>query len=500
MRTIKISSRLSPSLTTVLQTFFVSCIGIALILLLNHFDPDNLHLLLLIGSVSIATVALIFGPIAPAITTISLVIFTLISLSITGQNVPQYPRYIIIYLSIYGAAISFITWINRNYIHRVMLREKHFHGLVQHSLHPIILKDLEGTILDASNSIAPLLGRKPKELRGKKLTHFIHPDDLDKHQEFFQSLLTQPAKRHKTNLRFIHKDGSILWLQNDAVNLRAHPHIKAIVSSLQNISKRVELNQLRQKILAREKEARTAAEKAVKERDEFLAIASHELRTPLTNVLLQLQVTLRQILNQSLADFSGKELLKNLTTAEQQSQRLSLLIKELLSVSLARTGNLQLKLEPVSTHELITSIIERFKSQIEHEGRQVKLDLTDTHKGNWDSVRLEQAITNLLSNALKYGKEKPVHIASSSTPTTTTISVTNYGPAIKESDQENIFNLFQRGKNNGGKKGLGIGLFISRQIIRAHGGDITFTSHPKKGTTFTITLPNHPLTQASNPL
>lgn len=229
----------------------------------------------------------------------------------------------------------------------------------------------------------------------------------------------------------------------------------------------------------------------IKKRDEFLSIASHELKTPLTSMLLKIQIILHNIRNVSLAKFSVENLLKQLITAEHQTQRLSRMINDLLNVSLITTGKLHLEPEKVNLSELVKEVVNEFSEKIEKSGTTVKVEANDAIECYIDKLRIEQVVTNLLSNAIKYGDDKPIEVSVSKNNTHAFITVKDNGIGIPSNQHKNIFALFERGEINSNYKGLGVGLFISNQIISSHQGSIKVVSEKNKGATFIVELPLH---------
>lgn len=366
--------------------------------------------------------------------------------------------------------------------------QDHYLTLANKSLQPIILKDKTGKILFASKSIEDLIGINGMSLVGKNLEELMPTDDKEIFQIFYREIVKKPFKKYSIEFRLKHKNGAMIWVRNDLINLLNDNKVGAILSSLQDITRQKELDEQRIVILQREREARSVAEAAVKARDEFLSIASHELKTPLTTILLQLQNTLKRILTQSLADFSGVDLVKSLKIAEQQSQRLSILIKDLLNVSLVSTGRLQLEREQVDLSKVVSSLVQRYEAEIKLSRSTVKLDAKSPVILSLDIIRIEQAISNILVNSLKYGKRKPIEITVEKDKSWARISVKDHGQGIHKKYQDLIFEPFERIENNQ-VKGLGVGLFIAKQIVNAHGGNITISSTPGHGSEFIIKLP-----------
>ncbi len=230
-------------------------------------------------------------------------------------------------------------------------------------------------------------------------------------------------------------------------------------------------------------------QKEVKARDEFLSIASHELKTPLSAMLLQIQTALHNIRNVSLANFSVESLLRMLQSTEQQSKRLSKMINDLLNVSLITTGRIELEKEEVDLSELVKDVVERFTEKAEKEGSPIKIHVQEKVIGEWDKLRIEQAVTNLISNAIKYGNSKPIMVEVIKRGAVGELTVNDQGIGIPKDRQEKIFERFERAVSNHHYKGLGVGLYITQQIVKAHHGKMRLDSKPNDGSTFIVELP-----------
>lgn len=230
-------------------------------------------------------------------------------------------------------------------------------------------------------------------------------------------------------------------------------------------------------------------QKEVKMRDEFLSIASHELKTPLTSMLLKIQMILHNIRNVSLANFSVGNLMQQLETAEGQTKRLSQMINDLLNVSLITTGKMNLEKKKEDVCEIVKEVVNEFSEKFKIDDIKVSLDIEKPVFALVDKVRIEQVVSNLISNAIKYGDKKPIEIKVHGSNLLVMLSVTDNGIGIPRDQTEKIFSLFERGSNGNKMKGLGVGLYIASQIIKAHNGKIKVKSSTNQGSTFLIELP-----------
>ena len=251
------------------------------------------------------------------------------------------------------------------------------------------------------------------------------------------------------------------------------------------------------------KRARTEREELVAElrnaleiREEFLSIAAHELRTPLTALQLQLQGAMRLLAD---SDRTSEVLAPRLHIATNQTRRLANLVNELLDVSLMSGGRLPMHLERVDLVALIGDTLERHAQLSKSAGCTIRLHAEGEVAGRWDRLRLEQLVMNLLSNAIKYGAGKPIGIRVERRGREAQFSVTDHGIGIKPEDMGRIFGRFERAVSSRNYGGLGLGLYISRQIAESHGGQIEVVSKPGRGSTFTVKLPLEPRVEGDAP-
>lgn len=229
---------------------------------------------------------------------------------------------------------------------------------------------------------------------------------------------------------------------------------------------------------------------ALELRDEFLSIASHELKTPVTSLMMQLQMT-KRLLDGLRESPNYDRFSSAVQVCLRQGQRLITLIEDLLDVSQLEAGQLKLHPEQTNLSQLARSILDRFQHECDRFGCSYELD--PQIEGFWDPVRLEQVFINLLTNAIKYGSQKNIHITVRKLDEEVALlEVKDLGIGIPEEVQPQIFNRFVRAVPSKNISGFGLGLYISKQIVESHGGSIRFESKPGQGTTFIVELPFRP--------
>ena len=237
------------------------------------------------------------------------------------------------------------------------------------------------------------------------------------------------------------------------------------------------------------------ANEAIAARDDFLSIASHELKTPVTSLKLQIQILARQ-LKRNDPNATSVESLQNLTqVAGRQINQLTRLIEDMLDVSRIASGKLNLSLAVCDAYILVQNALASFRPQADSAGvRLIVPQELIAEKPSLlifcDEQRLEQVLTNLLTNALKYGSGKPIEIQIRNSSDFVYIDVLDSGAGVTDEDKKRIFGRFERAISANEVSGLGLGLYISREIIDGHGG--TIEMHDREdgpGSVFTLGLP-----------
>ncbi len=240
----------------------------------------------------------------------------------------------------------------------------------------------------------------------------------------------------------------------------------------------------RRRLLEFERAAHAEALRAIRVRDDFLAIASHELRTPLTPLKLQLDGLIRA--------FDGDARLKErLVRASRQTERLARLTDELLDVSRIASGRLEIETERLDLTEIVVELLDHLGEDAARAGSPLHFERIEPTWVCWDRARTGQAVTGLLSNAIRYGRGKPIDVAITETTNTVEVIVRDQGVGIEPAAHTRIFERFERAAAARAYGGLGLGLYVVREIARAHGGDVSVSSTPGVGSVFTLRLPRN---------
>ncbi len=236
----------------------------------------------------------------------------------------------------------------------------------------------------------------------------------------------------------------------------------------------------------------TEAQDAIRARDTFLSIASHELNTPLTSLSLNIQALRRHLEPGSARATPPEVIAAKVQAVHRQVSRLTSLVKELLDVSRITAGRLRLEREDMDLAALTREMVPRFSEDLARAGCELRLDAPGPAPGYWDRLRVEQVLQNLLSNAIKYGRGRPIEVRVGMDGERAWLSVKDQGVGISAEGQTRLFQRFERLASERHYGGLGLGLWIVKQIVDAMEGRIRVESVPGEGSTFTVELPGQP--------
>nr|WP_274622457.1 ATP-binding protein [Myxococcus fulvus] len=358
--------------------------------------------------------------------------------------------------------------------------EARFRNMADHAPVMLWVTDVTGRSLYLSRSWYEFTGQTEAEGLGFGWLGAVHPDDAERAGAVFLAANAEHLP-FQLDYRLRHRSGQYGWAI-DSASPRFGPagEFLGYIGSVIDISDRKQVEQDRERLLS-------AMDEAIRIRDEFLAVASHELKTPLTPLHLKLQ-TLARVAREGRRQELLERLPADLEVMQRQVKRLSTLVGELLDVTLISGGQLRLEPEPVDLGALLHEVALRFNAESQRTRTPIHTELGEV-VGQWDRARLEQAVSNLLSNALKYGEGHPVHLRTGRTAEHAWFSIRDEGIGIPPEAMDRIFEKFERAVSERHYGGLGLGLYVTRQNVRAMGGTIDVRSTPGQGATFTVHLP-----------
>jgi signal transduction histidine kinase len=230
-------------------------------------------------------------------------------------------------------------------------------------------------------------------------------------------------------------------------------------------------------------------QRAVRVRDDFLSMASHELRTPLTSLKVHIQGALRAATRRNEDPVPVSQYVAKLETLEHNVTRLAQLVDSLLDISRINAGRLDFELAEVDLAAVVREVATRFSEEAARAGCPLVVRTDQRVVGQWDRGRLDQVVTNLLTNALKYAPGAPVEISVRQEESHATLEVCDQGIGIREEDRHRIFERFERAVPHENYSGFGLGLWIVNEIVTGLGGSVTVESAPGKGAIFRVQLP-----------
>ncbi|WP_257463476.1 sensor histidine kinase [Archangium lipolyticum] len=363
--------------------------------------------------------------------------------------------------------------------------ERRLATITQNATLGLLLMDARQHCIFMNPAAEKITGFTLEEVRGKPLHEFIHhtrPDGTPYPMSECPIDRALPTRAQEQGEDvFVHKDGSFYPAAFTASPITEGGKAVGTVVELRDTTEDKRQQAERERLLAELQEA-------VRLRDEFLSVASHELNTPLTPLSLRLQALAKTVETDPDSPLAER-VRKEVDMMRRQVKRLSDLVNDLLDVSRISTGRMKLQVEEVDLSEVAREVVARFIPEAERAGSGLELHLEGPVVGRWDRLRLEQVLTNLLSNAIKYGAGKPIHIHVQRSDGLARLLVRDEGIGIKPEALGRIFNRFERAVSERHYGGLGLGLYVTRQIVEAMGGTVKAESTPGQGATFTVELP-----------
>jgi PAS domain S-box-containing protein len=359
---------------------------------------------------------------------------------------------------------------------------RHVEAIVASSGDAIYGRGLDGTILSWNAAAERLYGWSAAEVIGRPSSMLVPADVVDELEHPFERVLGGTVEQLDTHR--VHKDGSLVEVAITLSPIRDDEG-RVIGSSViaRDIGERKRADDERARLLL-------ALERAVCVRDEFLSLASHELRTPLTPLRLTVQGMLRTLGRG--ARLSGDRLVARLELIDRQVQRVESLVEQLLDVSHISGGRVDMELDEVDLGALARDVAARLGPRLATARCELVLRAHEPVVGHWDRARLEQITLHLLENALKYGPGEPIELVVERVADRARLVVRDHGIGIPAEALGRVFDRFERLGSERHYGGFGLGLWLTREIVRAHGGVIDVASRPGEGATFRIDLPLAP--------
>ena len=366
------------------------------------------------------------------------------------------------------------------YAQALQVRDERFRVIWELAADAMALSDEAGIVLDANPAYYRLYGYAPHEVIGKNFA-IIFPEDqrasaIEAYNTIFNSR-TEISNQESTIRR---ADGSLRTVEARNTYVPVNDTQIAMLSIIRDVTER-------KLLLEREHEARAKAEQALKIRDLFLSVASHELKTPITTIMGYAQAMLRRARREH--TLSERDL-RTVTTIEQQARRIQKLIDSLLDISRIEAGKFVVQREPVNVCILVQHLVENIQDSLEKKN-VLQLDCVEEPLVvAGDALRLEQVLYNLIGNALKYSPEAgTISVRVERAYQQARISITDQGIGIPQAAQVHLFEQFYRAENTEAMSGMGIGLYVAKEIVALHNGTIEVVSQEGTGSTFTVCLP-----------
>ncbi|WNG17026.1 PAS domain S-box protein [Cystobacter fuscus] len=350
----------------------------------------------------------------------------------------------------------------------------------------IFMLDPKGRVMTWNDGAAHLKGYSAREIVGEHFSRFYPPEDLARNKPALQLEAAERDGRVEDEGWRVRKDGSLFWA---SATLTAMRDAKGVLLGFSKVTRDL----TEHKRTEEERLQLAQSQEAIRLRDEFLSIAAHELKTPVTALQLQLQG-----LRRDMASLEHKHEAR-LERALRSTARLSHLVETLLDVSRISTGRLTLHPERIELVATVRDLAERLRDTAASADCQLLVREAPPIEGTWDRLRIEQVVTNLLSNSFKYAAGHPIEISMAREGAEAILVITDRGPGLPEKDMPRLFGRFERAAPMSHYGGLGLGLYVSREIVEAHGGIISADNLPDGGARFTIRMPTDLLAPGAAP-
>lgn len=360
----------------------------------------------------------------------------------------------------------------------------------------ITMLDAEGRVTTWNRGAERINGYRAHEILGRHFRVFYPRESVAAgHPERELDIARREGRYEEEGWR-LRQDGTRFWASVVVSSIR-DPHtgaLRGFAKVTRDLTERRRMEARARKALERAQQERSRAEEArtaLEHRDEFIALAAHELRSPLTALVLVLQGVTRTLGRPEIEPDPDlpRRLAPRLAKAQRHVRRLVELVERLLDVSRIAHGALALHVRELDLAVLVGRVVDELREEAAGVGTTLRYEAAGPAFGAWDAERIEQAIVNLLSNAVKYGEGRPVEVTVEATPDGARVRVTDHGIGIAPDDRERIFTRFERAAPLRHFGGLGLGLYITRNLIEAHGGTVHVADGTGDATTFVVDLP-----------
>jgi PAS domain S-box-containing protein len=340
----------------------------------------------------------------------------------------------------------------------------------------LFMLDPMGHVASWNPGAEKITGYRAEEIVGESFARFLTAEDVEKGTPARQLEIAAARGQFEEEGWRVRKDGSRFWASVIIAPIRdASSRLVGFVKTTRDLTEQRKAEDERLRL--------AQAQEAIRLRDEFLSIASHELKTPLTALGLQLE-TIHAQLGRGEYGVDGK-----VQRAMRIGGRLAQLVEALLDVSRFATGKLKLNVETFDIVDAMRDVADRLRDSAARAGCDLAVAPHGPLQGTWDRLRVEQVLTNLIANAITYASGAPIEIAAERRSDDVMLEVRDHGPGLADVDVPRIFERFERAASTRHYGGLGLGLYVARQIAEAHGGDIAVRNAPGGGASFTVRLP-----------
>jgi PAS domain S-box-containing protein len=356
----------------------------------------------------------------------------------------------------------------------LLLRAHRAEAIVESSDDAIISKSLTGVVTSWNPAAERLFGYTAAEIIGRPISILMPPERHNDMEAILSRIRKGERVDHFETVR-VSREGRRI-----AVSLSVSPvkdaggRVVGAAKIARDISARKTAEAERERLLLE-------AQQGMRLRDVFLSVAGHELRTPLNALKLQLYMLQRSL--------AGSKHVGQVSKAQHEVDRLAALTSRLLDVARIAAGGFTPELASVDLVHLVANVVGRMQTDASLVNSRIEMSAPSSLAGDWDGTALDQVITNLLANAVKFGRGRPIGVTVEQHEGLAKVTVKDQGVGVAVADRERIFQQFERGVSDRSFGGLGLGLWIARQIVLAHGGRIGLTDWDGPGAEFFFEVP-----------